>query len=176
MSRYLIPLGLFLFLLFLLLYGLQTDPRRVPSPLIGKPVPDFSLPRLKDETATLSAEDLRGQISLLNIWASWCVSCRHEHPLLVDLARRREVVIYGLNYKDDRTAALQWLNELGDPYQMSAFDQAGGVGIDFGVYGVPETYLIDSQGVIRYKHIGPLTQKDLRQVILPMIEQLRGAI
>ena len=176
MSRYLIPLGLFLFLLFLLLYGLQTDPRRVPSPLIGKPVPAFSLPRLKDETATLSAEDLRGQISLLNIWASWCVSCRHEHPLLVDLARRREVVIYGLNYKDDRAAALQWLRELGDPYHMSAFDQAGGVGIDFGVYGVPETYLIDSQGVIRYKHIGPLTQKDLRQVILPMIEQLRGAI
>ena len=176
MSRYLIPLGLFLALLALLLYGLHTDPRRVPSPLIGKPLPDFQLPRLKDGDATVAARDLQGRVSLLNIWASWCVSCRHEHPLLLELARRREIAIYGLNYKDERAAALQWLRDLGDPYRMSAFDPAGGVGIDLGVYGVPETYLIDAQGVIRYKHIGPLTQRDWERHLLPLIKKLRGTI
>ncbi|MGI9228401.1 MAG: DsbE family thiol:disulfide interchange protein [Gammaproteobacteria bacterium] len=173
MTRYLAPLGIFISLILLLVYGLQTDPRRIPSPLIDKPVPGFSLPRLRDETAMINSTELGGKVSLLNIWASWCVSCRYEHPLLVDLARRQEVVIYGLNYKDERPAALRWLNDLGDPYLLSAFDQAGSVGIDFGVYGVPETYIVDAEGIIRYKHIGPLTQKDLDDTVMPLVKQLQ---
>ncbi|HHO69558.1 MAG TPA: DsbE family thiol:disulfide interchange protein, partial [Gammaproteobacteria bacterium] len=140
--RYLTPLLLFLALAGLLYKGLSLDPHRVPSPLIGKPAPAFSLPRLQQPDAVLSSDDLKGKVSLLNVWATWCVACRAEHPLLVQLARQG-VPIYGLNYKDKRPDAQRWLQRYGNPYLANAFDADGRVGIDWGVYGTPETFVID---------------------------------
>jgi len=171
--RFLIPLGAFLGLAVFLAVGLSLDPSKVPSPLVGKPVPQFSLPTLNDPQRSLGPEELKGQVYLLNVWASWCVACRHEHPLLVSLARQNAIPIYGLNYKDERPAALQWLRQLGNPYKASAFDADGRVGIDWGVYGVPETFLVDAEGVIRYKHTGPLTAEAWETELLPRIRQLR---
>ena len=172
MKRYLLPLIVFAALLVLLAIGLKLDPREVPSPLIGKPAPGFNLPRLDAPEQKLSLADLRGQVWLLNVWASWCVACRAEHPVLVDLAKAGTVPVYGLNYKDKRDAALGWLAQFGNPYLKSISDADGAVGIDYGVYGVPETFVIDKTGVIRYKQIGPVTEQALRETILPLVRKL----
>jgi cytochrome c biogenesis protein CcmG/thiol:disulfide interchange protein DsbE len=172
--RFLVPLGIFLVLCVFLGIGLGLNPREVPSPLIDKPAPAFSLPRLDDAEKKLSRDDMLGKVWLLNVWASWCAPCREEHPLVIDLAKRQVVPVYGLNYKDTRAAAKNWLAQLGDPYQATVFDQDGRVGIDFGVYGVPETFVIDQQGIIRLKHIGPLTPQVVREQIEPLIKQLQN--
>jgi cytochrome c biogenesis protein CcmG/thiol:disulfide interchange protein DsbE len=170
--RYLTPLVLFLALAALLYKGLALNPREVPSPLIGKPAPEFTLPELKDTSRQLSHSDFLGKVSLLNVWATWCVSCRAEHPLLMQLARQG-VIIYGLDYKDSREDAKRWLQRFGDPYVANAFDADGRVGIDWGVYGTPETFVIDQHGIIRHKHIGPLTEEAIQGEILPLIRQLK---
>ncbi len=172
--KFLIPLALFGVLALFLAVGLRLDPREVPSPLIDKPAPGFKLARLDDASATISREDLLGKVWMLNVWASWCVACRQEHPLLVDFARRKVVPVYGLNYKDARPDGLGWLSRFGDPYEASLFDADGRVGIDYGVYGVPETFIIDRKGVIRYKHIGPLTPEVIRDRIEPLIKTLNS--
>ena len=174
MKRFLIPLGIFIVLLLFLAVGLRLDPRMVPSPLIDKPAPAFTLPRLDDPQQRVSEKDLLGKVWLLNVWASWCVSCREEHPVLVELSKRNLVPIYGLNYKDERKDALAWLGQFGNPYTISIMDADGRIGIDYGVYGVPETYVIDKQGVIRYKQIGPVTPEVLDAKILPLVRKLQG--
>lgn len=173
-GRYLIPFGVFVALALLLAVGLTLDPRRVPSPLIDQSAPTFSLPQLHEPQKQLGSEQLLGQVSVLNVWASWCVACRDEHPLLVALAGADEIPLYGLNYKDRREDALRWLDYYGNPYRISAADEDGKVGIDFGVYGVPETFVIDQQGVIRYKHIGPITKKAWQETIQPLLERLNN--
>ena len=173
--RFILPLAVFVVLVGFLWYGLSLNPREVPSPLIGKPAPGFALPRLDQPTEELSEKDLRGKVWLLNVWASWCVSCVEEHPVLVEFSRRNVVPIYGLNYKDKRDAALAWLAQRGDPYTLSLSDPEGRVGIDYGVYGVPETYVIDKAGVIRYKCIGPVTPEVLAEKILPLVKELQGS-
>lgn len=174
MNRFLLPLGIFLLLSVFLAVGLVLDPREVPSPLIDKPAPQFQLAQLQDPGKTLDPGDLRGKVWIFNVWASWCVPCLQEHPLLVELSRQNLVPIYGLSYKDDRDNALKWLNRHGNPYTVSAMDADGRVGIDYGVYGVPETYVIDKDGIIRFKQIGPVTPKVLEQKILPLVRQLQG--
>ena len=169
---FLIPLAAFLALAVVLAVGLQRDPREVPSPLIGKPAPSFALPRLDDPTKTIRLADMRGKVWILNVWASWCVACRIEHPLLMEFAKKGLVPIYGLDYKDERTEATAWLARHGNPYEASLVDADGRVGIDFGVYGVPETFVIDRDGVIRLKHIGPLTPDVLATKIEPLLKQL----
>jgi cytochrome c biogenesis protein CcmG/thiol:disulfide interchange protein DsbE len=171
--RYLIPLIVFLGVVIFLAIGLTLDPREVPSPFIGKPAPRFLLPQVAEPGDTLGNENLKGQVSLLNVWASWCVSCHQEHPILIQLAKQDIVPIYGLNYKDEREAALGWLRQFGNPYRTSAFDADGKVGIEWGVYGVPETFVIDKQGVIRYKQTGPVTEEILQKKLLPLIRQLQ---
>ena len=173
MLRYLIPLGIFLVLVIFFAVGLQLDPREVPSPLIDKPAPAFEVARLHEPGKRIGTDQLRGQVWLLNVWASWCVACRSEHPHLVALARQGLVPIYGLNYKDERADALRWLQQFGDPYTVSAHDLDGRVGLDYGVYGVPETFLIDREGVIRHKHIGPLNPDIINNTIMPMVQQLQ---
>ena len=170
--RYLIPLVLFLALVAFLAIGLGRDPREVPSPLINKPAPAFRLVELKNPSRSFSSEEMRGKVWLLNVWASWCVACRDEHPMLLELARRNAIPIYGLNYKDKPTDAISWLNELGDPYVLSVSDLDGRVGIDYGVYGAPETFLIDRDGVIRLKHIGPVTPDVWNKKIAPLVAEL----
>ena len=172
MARYLIPLVLFVILVIFLAIGLGRDPHEVPSPLIGKVAPTFQLPQLKDPAKSFSAQKMRGKVWLLNVWASWCVSCREEHPLLLDYARSAAVPIYGLNYKDKREDALEWLEQLGDPYVLSAADEDGRVAIDYGVYGAPETYLIDRDGVIRFKQVGAVTPEIWERKILPLVKDL----
>ena len=163
----------FIALIALLATGLRPgrDPREVPSPLVGKPAPAFQLPRL-GSAERFSPADMRGKVWLLNVWASWCVTCRDEHPVLVDFARTKRAPLVGLNYKDQSDDALKWLSRFGDPYQFSVVDADGRIGIDYGVYGVPETYLIDRAGVIRFKQIGPVTPELLKGKILPMIAEL----
>ena len=172
--KFLIPLALFGVLAVFLGAGLKLDPREVPSPLIGKPAPDFKLARLDDPSASITRADLLGKVWMLNVWASWCVACREEHPLLVEFAKRKLVPVYGLNYKDVRADGLLWLSRMGDPYDASLFDADGRVGIDYGVYGVPETFVIDRQGVVRFKHIGPLTPEVLRDRIEPLLVSLKA--
>jgi cytochrome c biogenesis protein CcmG/thiol:disulfide interchange protein DsbE len=172
MARYLIPLVLFVILVIFLAIGLGRDPHEVPSPLIGKAAPTFQLPQLKDPGKSFSAQEMRGKVWLLNVWASWCVSCREEHPLLLEYARSAAVPIYGLNYKDKREDALDWLEQLGDPYVLSAADEDGRVAIDYGVYGAPETYLIDREGVIRFKQVGAVTPEVWERKILPLVKDL----
>lgn len=172
MLRYLIPLVLFVVLVVFLAIGLTRDPNDLPSALINKPAPTFRLPQLKDPSKTFSAEEMRGKVWLLNVWASWCIACRDEHPFLFDYQKSGVVPIYGLNYKDRREDALGWLEELGDPYLLSAVDLDGRVGIDFGVFGAPETFVIDKSGVIRMKHVGPMTPDVWSQKILPLVQEL----
>ena len=172
MSRFVIPLALFVILVVFLAVGLRHDPHEVPSPLIDKPAPAFQLAQLRDPAKHFAAEEMRGKVWLLNVWASWCVTCRDEHPLLLEYARSRAVPIYGLNYKDKREDALSWLGELGDPYVLSVSDLDGRVGIDYGVYGAPETYLIDRDGVIRFKQVGPVTPDIWQKTILPLVAAL----
>ncbi|OOZ39038.1 thiol:disulfide interchange protein [Solemya pervernicosa gill symbiont] len=173
MARFLLPLGIFILLVALFAVGLTLDPKKVPSPLINKTAPAFDLPRLKQPEARLSQADLSKGVTLFNVWASWCVACRQEHPFLVELAREG-VPIYGLNYKDERADGINWLKRLGDPYIASGFDKKGQVGIDWGVYGVPETFIVDRKGMIRYKHIGPINSTDWEETILPMIKKLEA--
>ena len=172
--KFVIPLALFAGLAWFLGAGLKLNPREVPSPLIGKAAPDFKLTLLADADKTLGRDDLLGQVWVLNVWASWCVACREEHPHLVAWSRRKVVPIYGLNYKDARNDALPWLARLGDPYTASLWDNDGRVGIDFGVYGVPETFVVDRQGVIRYKHIGPVNPDVIRDKIEPLVRALQA--
>ena len=172
--KFLVPLALFLVLAGFLLVGLNRDPREVPSPLIGKPAPEFALPRLDDSAQTIKRADLLGQVWMLNVWASWCVACRQEHPLLVDFARRKTVALFGLNYKDKPSDGQRWLAQYGNPYDASIVDADGRVGIDYGVYGVPETFIVDKQGVVRFKHIGPITPEVLRDRIEPLLKQLNA--
>jgi cytochrome c biogenesis protein CcmG/thiol:disulfide interchange protein DsbE len=174
MNRRLIPLAIFVVLLVLLGVGLHLNPREVPSPLIGKPAPDFRLPTLKDPAVTLGKQDLLGKVYLLNVWASWCVSCREEHPLLVDIAQTGLVKVYGLNYKDHPEDAQRWLTHFGNPYLGVAVDESGRTGIDYGVYGVPESYVIDKKGIVRHKYIGPLTPDKIQGHLLPLVRQLEG--
>ena len=172
MKKYIVPLIIFVALGLLLAYGLNLDPRRIPSPLIGKPLPAFSLTTVADPARKVSRDDLHGRVYLLSVWASWCVACRQEHPLLNELTSRKAVTIIGLNYKDKREDALRWLGALGNPYELSLSDQDGRLGIDLGVYGVPETFVIDKQGVIRYKQIGPMTPEVWEQKLAPLIKEL----
>ncbi len=171
--RFVLPLAIFLVLAVFLFVGLRLNPREVPSPFIGKPAPAFQLTQLARPEQTFSPKQMQGEVWLLNVWASWCVACRVEHPLLVDLAKKNVVPIIGLNYKDKRDAALGWLGQFGDPYKLSVADTDGRVGIDYGVYGVPETFVIDKAGVIRFKQIGPITEDAWRDKILPLVQQLR---
>ena len=170
--RFLIPLAVFGVLVWFLFTGLGLNPREVPSPLIGKPAPAFTLPRLDDPQVSMRPEDFRGKPWVLNVWASWCAPCREEHPLVIDLARRTKVTVVGLNYKDRPGDATGWLRRLGDPYTATLVDFDGKVGIDFGVYGVPETFVIDAQGIILHKHVGPLTPAVLRERIEPLLREL----
>jgi cytochrome c biogenesis protein CcmG/thiol:disulfide interchange protein DsbE len=172
--RLLVPLCAFILLGALLGAGLRLKPREIPSPLIGKAAPAFSLPLLSESQRALASADLKGKVWLLNVWASWCTPCREEHPFLVALAREQIVPIYGLNYKDDPRAAQEWIQRLGNPYAESVLDRDGKVGIDYGVYGVPETFVIDRSGVIRFKHVGPLTREVWTRDLLPIVQQLRS--
>ena len=174
MQRWLWPLGIFIVLVVFLGVGLTLNPREVPSPLINKPAPPFELPQLHAQDKAFSQKDMAGKVWLLNVWASWCAQCRDEHPLLLELAKHNVVTIQGLNYKDKRDDALAWLKQFGDPYNLSISDSNGRVGIDYGVYGVPETYVIDKLGIIRFKQIGPVTPQVLNEKILPLIAQLNG--
>ncbi len=174
MKRFLLPLALFIVLLGFLAWGLKPgyDPHELPSPLIGKAAPAFDLPQLAQPEQKFSPASMRGKVWLLNVWASWCVSCREEHPVLVRFSRTATVPLYGLNYKDARPDGMRWLAQFGNPYIASAFDSDGRVGIDYGVYGVPETYVIDKAGVIRYKQIGPVTEDVLQKKIIPLVQEL----
>jgi cytochrome c biogenesis protein CcmG/thiol:disulfide interchange protein DsbE len=174
-KKLLIPLAVFIVLAGFLFAGLWHDPREVPSPLIGKPAPQFSLGKLGQPDASLGTADMKGKVWLLNVWSSWCVSCREEHPLLVELAKTKIVPIVGLDYKDEPAAGMKWLTQNGDPYTVSVMDRDGRVGIDFGVYGVPETFVIDKAGTIRYKQIGPITVEALEKTILPLVRELDKA-
>jgi cytochrome c biogenesis protein CcmG, thiol:disulfide interchange protein DsbE len=171
--RRLLPLGLFVVLLGFLWVGLYRDPHEVPSPLVDKAAPAFKLAQLDDPAKMLGPADLRGQVWLLNVWASWCVSCRVEHPLLVSLSKSNIVPVIGLNYKDTTELGRAWLADNGDPYKVSVVDADGRVGIDWGVYGVPETFVVDKNGVIRYKQIGPITPESLQKTILPLVRELQ---
>ncbi|HXM82412.1 MAG TPA: DsbE family thiol:disulfide interchange protein [Burkholderiales bacterium] len=163
---------IFIALVSLLAVGLRLNPREVPSPLIGKPAPHFELPVLQQPDKTFSEKDLQGKVWIFNVWASWCVACRDEHPVLVEFSKSGAAPLVGLNYKDQRDDALAWLKRFGDPYRFSAFDLDGRIGIDYGVYGVPETYVIDKRGVIRYKRIGPVTGELVKQKLVPLVNEL----
>jgi cytochrome c biogenesis protein CcmG, thiol:disulfide interchange protein DsbE len=172
-KKLLIPLVVFLALCGFFFVGLFLNPREIPSPLIDKPAPQFTLKQLHAPDQTIGTADMKGKVWLLNVWASWCVSCREEHPLLVELGKANIVPIVGLNYKDEPAAGMQWLARLGNPYTVSAVDRDGRVGIDWGVYGVPETFVVDKQGVIRYKQIGPVTVEALEKKIVPLVRELQ---
>lgn len=173
--RFLLPLAVFGVLVAFLGRGLQLDPREVPSPLIGKPAPAFALPRLDDAGRTMTRDEMLGQVWMLNVWASWCTACRVEHPQLLALARTQQVPLIGLDYKDQRADGQRWLAQNGDPYRLSLSDADGRVGIDFGVYGVPETFVIDQRGVVRFKQIGPLTEDVINRRLLPLLKELHGS-
>ncbi len=174
----LLPLGLFIALVGFLLIGLHRDPHEVPSPLINKPAPAFQLPQLHDPAKTFSVQDMRGKVWLLNFWGTWCIACREEHPLLVEYAKSNAVPIYGVDYKytsdnsDERAAAAQFLAEVGNPYTLTVYDADGRISIDYGVYGAPESFLIDKNGLIRFKQIGPITEDVWNNKILPLAKQL----
>ena len=170
---YLIPLLIFSGMVILFIVGLGLNPNLIPSPLIDKPVPEFSLQRLDDPQQKFDHTDLRGNISLFNIWATWCPSCKQEHPVLMQIAASGEAPIYGLYYKDEPELGLQWLKQHGDPYQANAVDLDGRIGIEWGAYGTPETFVIDDKGIIRYKHTGPISLHDWENQILPLIRKLR---
>jgi cytochrome c biogenesis protein CcmG/thiol:disulfide interchange protein DsbE len=172
--KFLLPLAAFIGMVGFLAVGLRLDPREVPSPLIGKPAPAFALTRLDDPAVNIRRDDMMGKVWMLNVWASWCVACREEHALLVEFSKQKLLPVYGLNYKDTRPAGLSWLSRFGNPYDASLADLDGRVGIDWGVYGVPETFIIDQQGVVRFKQIGPLTPEVLRDRIEPLVRKLNG--
>lgn len=168
-----LPLTVAAMLALVLAWGLTRDPSDLPSTLIGKPVPDFTLPPVKGRTLGLSSADLKSEVSLVNVFASWCVACREEHPLFMRLAAQGTVPLHGLNYKDQPDDAAKWLDSLGDPYTRTGADISGRVAIDWGVYGVPETFVIGADGRVAYKHIGPVSEEALTGTILPLVEELR---
>ncbi len=174
MARFILPFVVFMIMAAFMYVGLGLNPREVPSPLIGKAAPAFTLPQLHDPDKQFSLQDMKGRVWLLNVWASWCTSCEQEHPLFMELSRRNIVPILGMDYKDRREDGMAWLRRHGDPYTLIVSDAEGRVGIDYGVYGVPETYLIDKQGVIQYKHIGVVREEDLNEKILPLVKELRA--
>ncbi len=175
MWRYLFPLALFISLALFFIHGLQRDPRHIPSPLIDKPAPAFNLPTLRDPSSKIKLDELKGKVVLINVWASWCAACVEEHPVLLEAVENTSLNLYGLNYKDTRQDALSWLEKRGDPYLKNAFDQTGETGIDYGVYGVPETFLLDKNSIIRYKHLGPLTRQQINTVIFPLVKKLEAS-
>jgi cytochrome c biogenesis protein CcmG/thiol:disulfide interchange protein DsbE len=170
--RFILPLMAFLVMVVFLGIGLKLDPHEVPSPLINKPAPAFTLPQLHEPQKTFSPADMKGKVWLLNVWASWCVSCRQEHVYLTEFARDGSINLMGLNYKDEPAAAMQWLERLGNPYKISISDIDGMAGLDWGVYGVPETFIIDKKGIVRHKQTGPVDPTILQTIIMPLIEQL----
>lgn len=174
MGRFLVPLGIFGVLAGFLYIGLGLNPTQVDSPLINKPAPAFQLPQLENASATFSPADMKGKVWMLNVWASWCVSCRYEHEVFMQMAKANVLPIVGLNYKDEREDSSAWLKQFGNPYTIVAVDYDGRVGIDYGVYGTPESYLIDQNGIIRYKHVGPVSPKDVQEKIIPLVKELRG--
>lgn len=175
MWRYMIPFFVLVALGLVFWRGLFLNPGEVPSPLIGKPAPEFSLPGLYDSQAGFSSDDLKGQVSLVNVFGSWCPGCHEEHATLMEFAASFDIPLYGLDWKDERDAAMRWLDSSGNPYTAIGFDQSGKVGINWGVYGAPETFIVDADGIVRMKHIGPLTPELIRRKILPMVEELRSA-
>jgi cytochrome c biogenesis protein CcmG/thiol:disulfide interchange protein DsbE len=174
MVKYLLPVILFFVLCGFLFIGLYKDPSEVPSPLIGKTVPVFSLPTLQDSSIQFTQREFLGKVSILNVWATWCFACKQEHSALLELASKNVAPIYGLNYKDDAAKAKLYLRDFGNPFVANAFDESGRVAIDWGVYGAPETFIIDRKGIIRYKHIGPISLDDLETKLLPLIQQLKN--
>ncbi len=175
MSRYVLPLVAVIALIVFLVIGLtRGDPRALPSPYIGKPAPKFELPKLKDPSVTVGSEDLAGQVALVNVWATWCVQCRAEHQFLLDLEAKGDIPIYGINWRDTRPEALRWLQQLGDPYIASGFDVDGVVGIDWGVYGAPESFLVSADGVVLYKQLGPLNWQIWERDFVPLIASGRA--
>ena len=172
-ARLLLPLGIFVILVVFLAVGLRLDPREVPSPLVDKPAPEFSAPSLMEPERIIRKQDMLGKVWMLNVFASWCVACREEHPLMVAYSHTPGAApVIGLNYKDKRGDGKAWLGQLGNPYTDIVFDADGRIGINYGVYGVPETFIIDKAGVIRYKQIGPITPEALRDKIEPLLRQL----
>ncbi len=174
MSRFLVPFVLVAVMIPVFVIGLNRDPSEIPSPLLLKPAPEFELPRLKDPNITVGSADYEGRLALLNVWATWCAGCRQEHDYLLKLTSETEIPMYGLNWRDRRNAAQTWLQRLGDPYVASAYDEDGRVGIDWGVYGAPETFLISPDGVILYKHISPMTEEVWRREFEPRILAAKG--
>jgi cytochrome c biogenesis protein CcmG/thiol:disulfide interchange protein DsbE len=172
MNRYFLPLIAALILIPIMILGLGSDPSELPSQYLGKPAPEFTLPTLKDPTQFVSTADLRGQVSLVNIWATWCGGCRAEHGFLMQLSRDQGVPIYAINWRDNREDALKWLQQLGDPYKVSGFDGDGRVGIDWGAYGAPETFLLDAEGFVVYRLTGPMTRALWEQEFVPRIAEL----
>ncbi|HET7671646.1 MAG TPA: DsbE family thiol:disulfide interchange protein [Burkholderiales bacterium] len=175
MNRALWTLGIFVALVALLAVGLRLNPREVPSPLIGKPAPHFELPLLAQPDKLFSQKDMLGKVWIMNVWASWCPPCLVEHPVVTRIAQSGMAPVVGLNYKDQRDDALPWLKRNGDPYLLNVYDLNGRIGIDYGVYGVPETYVIDQKGVIRYKHVGPLTADIVQKKVEPLVRELASA-
>lgn len=172
--RFILPFIVFMIMAIFMYIGLGLDPHEVPSPLIGKAAPAFTLPQLDEPAKQFSPQDMKGKVWLFNVWASWCTACESEHAVLLDLSRQNLVPIYGMDYKDRREDGEAWLRERGNPYALVVSDAEGRVGIDYGVYGVPETYVIDKQGIIRYKQIGPVTPQNLGEKILPLIKELQA--
>ena len=172
MKRFL-PLIIFAVMVIFLALGLKLNPRDIPSPLINKPVPEFTLPLLKVANTSFSPKDLHGQVWILNVWASWCVACRAEHPVLNRMAKQhKDIILVGLNYKDDKANSLLWLKNFGDPYRYTIVDSDARVGIDWGVYGVPESFVVDKKGIVRYKHTGPINDAAVTNILLPLIKNL----
>jgi cytochrome c biogenesis protein CcmG, thiol:disulfide interchange protein DsbE len=171
MLRFIIPIGLFAALAVFLFIGLSRDKETLPSPLIGKPAPQFELPRVEDPSQKISSREFAGKPYVVNIWGSWCFACRDEHPVLMELARRNEVPLVGLNWRDELPLAQQWLKQFGNPYVATAFDPKGDVGIDYGAYGAPETYLVDARGIIVFKYVSPVTIEVWEREFLPRIRQ-----
>lgn len=174
MLRFLTPLIIFVLLILVLVRGLGNDPSRLPSPLLEKPAPQFELPSVTDPSRTVGSASYAGNLAIVNIWATWCVGCRQEHGFLMHLAESGAIPIFGLNWRDNRSEAQRFLNQLGDPYMDSAFDEDGRVGIDWGAYGAPETFLIDADGIVLYKQLGPLNQVLWEQNFVPLIAAARN--
>ena len=173
-ASYALPFILFLFIFIILWRGLSLHPNVVPSPLIGKPAPTFALPSLTDSKRIITEKDFLGHVTLFNVWASWCTACAYEHELLQELVTKEKVIFYGLNYKDKPEAAMEWLKKYGNPYQLIAVDKEGQAAIDWGIYGTPETFVIDKKGIIRNKFIGPITRQVWEENLQPMIKQLEN--
>jgi len=170
---FILPLVLFLVLIGFFIAGLDHDSRLLPSTFIDKPAPGFSLPRLIKDDQRLSQDDLKGEVSLVNFWATWCPTCKGEHEVLMEIVKKNGIAIYGIDYKDERVAALKWVNQLGNPYRAIATDKKGNTGIDWGVYGTPETFVLDKEGIIRYKHVGAISWQDWKQTLEPIVKKLK---